>query len=117
MKKHDISLFVLMGGASLQHPDDENNLFTHLLLTKLAPKILGDVCLDREQEFKLLLNSLVNFTIARAAKLDDGQAKNPLKTSHSKFQGGNVSIHSLAAFLVDQVKSDNYFCKAVYVAN
>lgn len=117
MKKHGISRFVLCTGASLQHPEDNNNLFIHLLLTKLAPKILGDILLDREQELQLLLNSQLNFTIARAAKLDDAQPKNPLRTSHTKFQGGNVSIHSLAAFLVDQVQEHNYFGKAVYVAN
>jgi len=117
MKKHGIRRFVLCTGASLQHPDDDNNFFIHLLLTKLAPKILGDILLDREQELNLLLDSQVNFTIARAAKLDDAQPKKPLKTSHTKFQGGNVSIHSLAAFLVDQVQEHNYFGKAVYVAN
>ncbi|MGF1753659.1 NAD(P)H-binding protein [Vibrio makurazakiensis] len=117
MKKHGISRFVLCTGASLQHPDDNNSLFVRLLLKKLAPKILGDVWLDREQELKLLTNSHVNFTIARAAKLNDEHSKKPLKTSHSTFQGGNVSIHSLATFLVEQVKEDNYFGKAVYVAN
>jgi len=117
MEKHGINRFVLSGGASLQHPDDCNNFFTHLLLTKLAPKILGDMCLDREQEFELLLSSKMNFTIARAAKLDDAYPKTPLKISHTKFQGGNVSIHSLAKFLVEQVQDQNYFGKAVYVAN
>jgi putative NADH-flavin reductase len=117
MKKHGISRFVLSGGASLQHPDDNNNFLAHILLTKLAPKLLGDVSLDREQELELLLNSSVDFTIARAAKLDDARAKKPLKKSHSKFQGGNISIHSLAEFLVDQVQDDEYFGKAVYLAN
>ncbi|OCQ20816.1 hypothetical protein A7985_13540 [Pseudoalteromonas luteoviolacea] len=117
MNKHNISRLILMGGASLQHPDDENNLFMRLLLNKLAPKVLGDIYLDREQELRILLNSQVNFTIARAAKLDDAETTKPLKTSHKKFQGGNVSIHSLAAFLLEQVKSNNYFGKAVYIAN
>ncbi|MGF1696266.1 NAD(P)H-binding protein [Vibrio kyushuensis] len=117
MEKHGISRFVLCTGASLQHPDDKNSLLVRLLLTKLAPKILGDIWLDREQELELLTSSNVDFTIARAARLYDAQAKTPLKTSHSTFQGGNVSIHSLATFLVEQVKSDNYFGKAVYVAN
>ena len=117
MKKHKISRFVLMTGPSLKHPDDRNNFFYRTLLTKIAPKFLGDMTLDRQQELELLLASDVDFTIARAGALDDKPSGNPLRADAERFLGFKISVPDLAEFLVDQVKDNRYWGKAVYVAN
>lgn len=116
MKENGIDRFILCGGASLQHPDDNNNWFMNFMLTRVAHKILGEMTVDRQNELSLLQKSDIRYTIARAAKMDDDPAKAPLKTSNSRFQGETISTQSLAEFLVSQVKESNYINKAVYVA-
>lgn len=117
MKKHNIDRFVLMTGPSLKHPEHRNNIFYRTLLTKIAPKMLGEMTLDRQQELELLLASEVNFTVALAGQLDDAPSNTPLRADHTRFQGFDISVPNLAEFLVDQVKDNRYWGKAVYVAN
>ena len=116
LRKHRINRFILTGGASLKHPDDRNPWFVRFMLNKVAPLVLGEMTTDRQNEFEILTNSEIDFTIARAGRMMDEVSTSPLKTSHSRFQGGNISIHSLAQFLLEQVHDTNYYGKAVYVS-
>ena len=117
MKKNGIRRFVLTGGASLQQPDDNNSIFIHFMLTKLAPKVLGALCVDREKEYQLLSQSDINWTIARCGGMSDKPSDSPLKSSISKFQGGKISTQHIARFLLDQLDDKQFYRKAVYIAS
>lgn len=70
MNEHGIRRFVLTGGASLEQPGDNNNFFINFMLTKVATKVLGALCVDREKEYQLLSQSDIDWTIARCGGIE-----------------------------------------------
>ncbi|RTR37565.1 NAD-dependent epimerase/dehydratase family protein [Shewanella canadensis] len=117
LAKHNIRRFILTGGVSLKLPEDRNGFFMNFLLSRVAPRLLGDIYIDREKEYELLQQSDINWTVARCGAMDDAPSSKPLKTSGKKFQGGKVSTHLLSRFLLDQVNDDQFVGKGVYMAS
>lgn len=116
MAEQGINRMILTGGASLKLPGDKNNAFMRFMLTKFAPKVLGDLVVDRHKEYQLLNNSNIEWTIARCGGIVDKPSNKPLKTSDKKFQGGQISTHHLANFLLDQVEERQFIRKGVFLA-
>ncbi|MCG7497971.1 NAD(P)H-binding protein [Vibrio sp. Of7-15] len=116
MAEQGISRMVLTGGASLKLPEDNNNFIMRFLLNKFAPKLLGDLAIDRHKEYQLLNESNIEWTIARCGEIIDKPSNKPLKTSDNKFQGGQISTHHLANFLLDQVEDKQFVRKGVFLA-
>lgn len=117
MEKHNIKRVLFTGGASLKTSQDKNSWFMRLLLNKVAPKILGEMCDDRQKEYQLLLDSNVDWTIARCGGITEDAGQNCLKTSIFKFQGGKVHPRQIAKFLIDNVNKSQYSKQAVYIAS
>lgn len=116
LKSKNINRIIYMGGASLKTPEDKNNFLMNFLLTKLSPMILGDMCEDRQLEYNQLTKSNVDWTILRCGKILDQSTAKPIKTSATKFQGGNIAAPNIAKFMLDQLDDNKYIKKAVYIA-
>ncbi|WP_375749398.1 NAD(P)-dependent oxidoreductase [Vibrio sp. HN007] len=114
---HGIRRLVLTGGVSLKLPGDRNGFFMNFLLAQVAPRLLGDIYVDREKEYELLCQSDIDWTIARCGAMDDALSDKPLKTNAEKFQGGKISTHLLSRFLLDQVNDVQFIGKGVYMAS
>ena len=117
MEQAGIKRFILTTGASLKTSKDKNSLFMRFMLNKLAPLILGEMCLDRQAEYELLTQSQLDWTYARCGGILFDAKKTQLKTSNTRFQGGKIHPEKLAQFLLDQVIQDNYKREAVFVAS
>ncbi|CCN47533.1 hypothetical protein MADA3029_1070214 [Vibrio nigripulchritudo MADA3029] len=117
MKKHKIRRFVLTGGASLSQPEDRNRLWVHLLFTKISPLFLGVMAKDRKKEHELLLESDIDWSIARCGQFIDEEPVGPYKANSARFQGLKIHTTHIAQFLLDQLDSDEFLRKAVYIAS
>lgn len=117
MKKHNIKRVMFTGGASLRTPQDNNSWFMSFMLNKLAPKILGEMCDDRQKEYEMLVESEADWTFARCGGITEDAGQEKLKTSAERFQGGKIHSRQLAKFLLDQLTRAEYRQKAVYIAS
>lgn len=117
LAKHNIRRFILTGGVSLKLPEDRNGFFMNFLLTRVAPRFLGDIYIDREREIELLQQSDIDWTVARCGAMDDAPSSKLLKASSNKFQGSKISTHLLSRFLLDQLNDDQFVGKGVYMAS
>lgn len=117
MEEHGIKRVLFTGGASLRTTQDQNSWFMRLMLNKVAPRILGEMCDDRQKEYQLLLDSDLNWTVARCGGIKDDAGQSNLKTSVFKFQGGKVHPRQVARFLLDNIESPQFSKQAVYIAS
>lgn len=117
LEQNNISDYILMGGAGLQHPADNNNFIMHFLLKKVAPVFLGVLSVDRHQELELLFESQLNWTIARCGRLMDEAKAKPYKANATKFQGGQIAVQNIARFMMDELETPRFNRQAVYLAN
>lgn len=117
LEDEGITQYLLMTGAGLIHPQDKNPWFLSFIFKKVAPLFLKDLLNDRHKELALLMDSDIDWTFIRCAKLVSAEQPAAYKAHPQKFQGGKISIQNIAKFYFDQIERPSFKKQAVYLAD
>jgi len=70
---------------------------------------------NKQEEYKLLLESNLNWTMIRSSMIDLTDEKREYAISTTDCGGQKISASSLAEFMVDQLESEKFSKKAPFI--
>ena len=116
MPAANVRRYVTIGGAGLDMPGDEKDLggkVISFLVRHLSPAVFN----DKQKEALSLLESNVDWIMARPPRLVDGPGTGKFKTSLLRSPGIKIQRADLADFLVQAVSNDEFVRRAPFVAS
>jgi putative NADH-flavin reductase len=117
MQRHRIKRLIYMTGAGVDMPEDKPKLINHVI--KFALKTTaGDVLKQSELAVRKVQNSSMDWTILRAPMLNDNPHSGQYRVGWVGVNTGpRLSRADAADFILKQLTSNTYLCKAPVVSN
>lgn len=117
MKQHGVSRLVASCGAGVEFPQDEPKLFNKVM-GFLVRTVSKNVYEDMYSTAQVIRTSDVDWTIVRVPMLVDGEPQGSLKVGYvGKGTGARITRADMAAFMLEQVDSDEYTHDAPVISN
>jgi putative NADH-flavin reductase len=107
MEAQGIRQYILVSGAGVVMPGDQRNA-TGWWVRQLARLRYSSLLSDRQSEYELLEQSTVDWTIVRCPLIDSTTSRQPARVSLASPQSFTVRAGELAAFILDQVGSEEF---------
>jgi len=108
MKKQKINRLIVLANMGSRDPNDRPGLYNRLLLSLLTI-FRGSMARDTANETRIISESGLNWTIARASLLTDGPLTKTYKVgSFDRSAGTRVSRGSVADFMISCAVNGNY---------
>ncbi|UZR96112.1 NAD(P)-dependent oxidoreductase [Chondrinema litorale] len=103
-------------GLNVDTPFDEKGQQTQLA-TDWMKSNFTEICADRQQEYELLANSAVNWTLVRLPLIIPTDVDCEIEVSLQDCKSDKINTIPLAKFLVDILENESYVKQAPFVAN
>jgi putative NADH-flavin reductase len=117
MHELGIKRYVVVSGAGIDFPGDKK-IFADKLVGKLIRVFQPTVVEDKEAELQLLQGEPgIDWVLVRPPRLSDGLPMGSIRASTARPQSTKIRRSDLAAFLVDQIYSEEYIRRAPFVSN
>jgi putative NADH-flavin reductase len=117
MRELGIKRYVVVSGAGIDFPGDQKG-FADKLAGKIIRLLQPRVVQDKEVELALLRDEpAVEWVLVRPPRLVDGPPTGKPRANTLRPPSTKIRRSDLAAFLVDQVQSDEFVRSAPFVAN
>lgn len=116
MKELGIKRYITVSGGALTLRGDEKRLVNRLaafLFNLCFPKMLR----DKEQEFAVLSQSNVDWTLVRLPMIKDRKVVGDIIESEVDMPGTSINNRDIASFLVKQLIETRYYLKAPFISN
>jgi putative NADH-flavin reductase len=107
MPEHDIDRYIIVTGAAVNLPGDRRN-FQGWLMRQLARLRYPALVADRQQEYQVLRDSGVDWTLVRCPIIDSAGFEQPAEISFVKPSSFTLRAGELAQFIVELIGSDRY---------
>lgn len=115
-KRNNLKRYIVLSSLNVDTDLDDKGDFT-----KAATKFMYDnfpiSTQDKQDEYDLLSNSILDWTIIRSSMIELTDQKTDYLASTIDCKGQKISASSLAEFLVDQLESTEYLKKAPFIWN
>jgi putative NADH-flavin reductase len=116
MQALNIRRLIEVAGLGIDTPEDKKGIFTRILVA-IMRWFASSVIDDRQKDYELLKNSNIQWTIVRCPMIKLTDLSRKIKTSLEDSPGNQISATDLARFLIDQLKSEMFICKAPFISN
>jgi len=116
MQALNIRRLIEVAGLGIDTPEDKKGIFTRILVA-IMRWFASSVINDRQKDYELLKNSNIQWTIVRCPMIKLTDLNRKIKTSLEDSPGNQISATDLARFLIDQLKSEMFICKAPFISN
>lgn len=116
MEAYGISRYIVTTGLNVNTPFDKKGPKT-MAATEYMLNTYPASTLNKQQEYELLAESLLNWTLVRLPRILLTNERQPIATDWRDCLGDHINATDLAQFLIDQLH-DNYFTQqAPFIAN
>ena len=112
----DTRRYVVLTGLQVNTPDDNKGNQTQTATDWMYANYPTSTA-DRQQEYQLLANSDIDWTLVRLPMIEQTEARGKIAVSLQDCPGNKISATDLARFLVGQLTDATYYKKAPFVAN
>ena len=116
MKAAGVKRYIVISGASVKMPSDRRD-FSGKMIAILGSLMLGDVVKDKQQEYELLNESNLDWTLVRCPAIKDEDDNGEVKINIQTVAGMTVFTKPLARFLIGQITDTSYVKKGLFVAS
>ena len=116
MKECGINRYVLTTGLNVDTPFDKKSEIVKYG-TEWMKTNYPETTLDKQIEYELLSKSTIDWTLVRLPIIELTDERKEINVNPEDCPGDKISATSLAEFLIQQLKDENYLKKAPFVAN
>lgn len=116
MTEFDIKRYIVVAGLNVATPFDKKSPKTKFAtdwMYKNYPKSTK----DRQDEYDLLVESELDWTLVRLPMIELTDERKETKTSLEDCSGDNISATDLAHFLIEQINDVTFIKEAPFIAN
>ncbi len=114
MPKHQIKRYIAVSGGAVKIPTDKRNLFGWLI-QKLAAIRYPDTLKDKQNEYRLLSESTVQWTLVRCPLISNKPFKTPAIASLDSPTSFYLRAGELAQFVIEQISSKEFVRKGPFL--
>ena len=114
MPEHDIKRYIVVSGAAVAIPGDNRGL-VGWLMQKMASIALRDTLEDKQQEYQLLADSDIEWTLVRCPIISADPFRQPPIASLETPTSFQLRAGELAYFLIEQVNSQEFISKGPFL--
>lgn len=111
-----IKRYIVLTGLTLDTPFD-NKGFRTTVKSLFMRLLFRKIILDKQNEYKILQNSNLNWTIVRVPLIELTGNRGDVETSLTDCKGSGISSTDLADFLVGQINDERFIKKAPFIWN
>ena len=116
MQQLQVKRYILVSGAAVSMPGDDRN-FLGWMIQKLAQLTLSAAVRDKEAEYKLLVESPVQWTLVRCPVIEAVPYLHPAKATLATPASFFLRAGELARFVIEQVDSQEYIRKGPFLGS
>ncbi len=116
MNKYGTKRYIVTTGLSVDISSDQKNERIKMA-TDWMYQNYPETTADKQKEYKLLLESSLDWTLVRLPLIDLTEEHFPTDTSLIDCKGSNISAADLATFLVSQISDTTYIRKSPFLYN
>ena len=116
MSQHQVRRLIISAGAGVREPQDKPKLidrFFGLVLNLLSKNVVADM----KQVVQMVKTSDTDWTIVRVPRLTDQPSQPTLLVGYVGDIRSQLSRADMAAFMLRQIKDDQYLKKAPAISN
>ncbi|MNE47890.1 hypothetical protein D3C80_1423170 [compost metagenome] len=116
MNHFDINRYIAVTGLSIDVPTDKKSPKTRQLsdwMKQNFPEIIA----DKQKEFSLLSNSILNWTLVRLPMIEQTDNSGNINISLEDCPGDKISATDLANFMITQLTDTTYIGKSPFIAS
>jgi len=116
MEALKIKRYIVLTGLTLDVQSDKKGFRTRM--KSLVMKLLfRRIILDKQQEYKILQDSTLDWTIVRVPFIELTNSQKDIGTGLDDCKGSGISSTDLAKFLVSQIEDKRFLRKAPFIWN
>lgn len=112
----NIQRYIVITGLTLDAADDKKSFRTKLL-SRLMKLSFPATIADKQQEYALLLQSHLDWTVVRLPMIEQTSSLGVVKVSLTDCPGKKISTTDLATFLIGQLSDERFIRRAPFIAN
>lgn len=116
MSHHGIGRYIVTTGLSVNTPSDHKNEKVKMA-TGWMYQNYPETTADKQKEYKLLLESHLDWTLVRLPLIHLTEESFPTETNPTDCKGESISATDLADFLVSQIENSEYIRKSPFLYN
>ena len=116
MLECNVTRYIVITGLNVDTPYDRKS-HPSTLATDWMKKSFPLSTVDKQEEYKILSESNVEWTLVRLPLIKQTDLNNEVRVSLQDCPGEEISATALANFLIEQVQDDRYLKKAPFIAN
>ncbi len=114
MQAHGIDRYIVVSGGAVSMPGDDRN-FTGWLIQKMASMTLHDTLQDKQEEYQLLEESSVHWTLVRCPVIKAEPFESRAMTSLDSLSAFSLRAGELAQFMIEQIHSKEFIRKGPFL--
>jgi len=115
MATHGISRYILVAGVNVDTPADKKDVKTQAA-TEWMKTNYGAIHADRQEAFRLLNESEMNWTMIRVPLIAFVDDKDEIDVCLETCHGDRISAASIAEFVVKQLSDDRFHKMSPFIA-
>jgi NAD(P)H-binding len=116
MNECSIQRYIVTTGLNVDTPFDKKSPKTQSA-TDWMKTNYPKTTLDKQEEFNLLLDSDISWTLVRLPLIEQTDERRKILVSLEDCLGDKISATDLAYFLIEQLSDDSYARKCPFIAN
>jgi putative NADH-flavin reductase len=109
-----VKRYVVVTGITLDIPGDKKGLRTKIR-TDMMKMLFGSILKDKQNEYKILSESNLEWTIVRVPFIELTETVSRIETCHTDCKGNKISAADLASFIADQISDRRYNNMAPFI--
>lgn len=116
MEAFEIKRYIVLTGLTLDTQFD-NKGFKTTMKTMVMKLLFRKIILDKQNEYKILQDSNLDWTIVRVPFIEMTDSQKIFETSLVDCKGSSISSTDLAKFLINQIRDESFIRKAPFIWN
>lgn len=116
MDEFGIKRYILITGLNVDTPSDLKSERTESG-TNWMKINFPETTADKQQEFEILRNSPIDWTLVRLPMIEQTDQRNKTAISLTDCPGEKISATDLAVFLIEQLSSKDYIQKSPFISS
>jgi len=116
MEAFEIKRYIVLTGLTLDTQFD-NKGFKTTMKTMVMKFLFRKIILDKQNEYKILQDSNLDWTIVRVPFIELTDSQKIFETSLVDCKGSSISSTDLAKFLINQIRDKSFIREAPFIWN
>jgi len=116
MRYGNIQRYIQVTGLTIDVPGDRKSFRTRLM-SRLMRWMFPTVIAEKQQEYTLLSNSAMDWTLLRIPRIEVTTETGSVKIDLYDCPGSRIRVADLANIIIEQLSDDRYIRKSPFVAS